>query len=73
MYLRIIPNFNLKTINFKRKIEKQALTRQIDIVKTKTNATNINTPFKIFIQTISMIESFKPILMSFTLPNSLIL
>lgn len=59
-----MPNFLLKTIDLWKKIEKQALTRQIDIIEIEINIANIHILFQMFIQSISVIRAPKPILTS---------
>lgn len=56
-----MPNFNLKTVDFWRKIEKQAQAKQTNIVKTRTDAVNITTPLQTFILSISTIRALKSI------------
>lgn len=46
IYQRIMLDFILEIVNLWRKIKKQALTRQTDIVEIKTVAANINTPLQ---------------------------
>lgn len=70
---RIMSDFNLKDTNLWKKIRKQALTKQIDIIETRADITNINTPLHAFVQSMSTIETLKPILTNSTLPDFLLL
>lgn len=45
LYPGVMTGFNLENTALWKKIGKKALTKQINIVETKTNAANINTPF----------------------------
>lgn len=49
IYLKVMLNFILKTKKLKKKNEKQALTKQIDIIEIEINAENINILLQIFI------------------------
>lgn len=46
MYLGVMP---FKVADIWKKIQKQALTKQIDIIEIETNGTNVSTPFQAFI------------------------
>lgn len=45
----VISDFILETANLWKKIQKQALLNQIDIVKIKTDNANINTLIQVFV------------------------
>ncbi len=70
MYPGIITDFTLEDTALWKKIGKQALTKQIDIVKTGTDVANINTPLQASVQSMSTIEALEPILTNFTFPDS---
>ncbi len=71
IYPGIMTDFILEDTTLWKKIRKQALIRQIDIIETETDVANINPPLQAFVQSMSTIEAFKPILTNSTLPNSL--
>lgn len=49
IYLEIIIGFTLKVINLWKKIGKQALTKQINIVEIETDVTNVITLLQVSI------------------------
>lgn len=67
MYPGVMPNITLKAADVWRKIQKQALTKQIDIVKMETDGTDISTLFQASIQSMSAIEALEPVLISSSL------
>lgn len=72
MYAGIITNFTLKNTFLSRKLRKQALIRQIDIVKMKTDAVNMKTLIQTFVKSISTIKTLKPILTCSMISNLLL-
>ncbi|WP_375449089.1 AAA family ATPase [uncultured Nostoc sp.] len=64
-----MPNITLEAADVWRKIQKQALTKRIDIVEMETDGTDISTPFQASIQSMSAIEALEPVLISSSLPN----
>ncbi len=70
MYPGIMTDFTLEDIALWKKIGKQTLTRQIDIVETETDVANINTLLQASVQNMLIIEALKSILTNSTLPDS---
>lgn len=68
-----MPNITLEAANIWKKIQKQPLTKQIYIVKIKKDDTNVSTPFQVFIQSMSGIKAFKPVLIISSLANPTLL
>lgn len=58
IYLRVIIDFISKDIVLWKKIEKQTVTSQINIIKIKIDVANINTLFQAFIWNVSIIGAF---------------
>lgn len=69
MYLRIISNITLKAANRWKKIQKQALIKEIDIVKTKMDSINTSTLVQASIKSMLAIEAFELVLINFSLLN----
>lgn len=69
MYPRVMPNITLEAADIWRKIQKQALTKQIDIVEMETDGTDISTPFQASKQSMSAIKALEPVLISSSLPD----
>lgn len=69
IYPRVMTDFTLENTALWKKIRKQALTKQIEIVKIATDTTNISTPLQASIQSISRIETLEPILTNSTFPD----
>ena len=69
IYQGVMLNIILEAVDIWRKIQKQALTKQIDIVEMETDGTNISTPFQASIQSMSAIKALEPVLISSSLPN----
>lgn len=65
-----MTDFTLEDIALWKKIGKQVLTRQIDIVETKTDVANINTQLQASVRSISTIKALESILTNSILPNS---
>ncbi len=70
MYRGIMTDFTLEDRALWKKIGKQALIRQIDIVEIETDIANINTSLQASVQSMSIIEALEPILTNFILPDS---
>lgn len=69
IYPEVMLDSTSKTADLWKKIQKQALTKQIDIVGTRSDDVNVSTPVQAFIQTMSAIGALKPVLTSSNLPN----
>lgn len=64
-----MPDFNSETANLWKKIQKQALTKQIDIIEIGTDDANISTLVQAFLQTMSVTRAFEPVLTSSNLSD----
>lgn len=73
MYPTVMPNITLKVVDIWKKIQKQALITQIDIVEMETDGINISTLVQAFIQSMSAIKTFELVLISSNLPNPILL
>ncbi len=72
MYPGIMIDFTSEDTALCKKIGKQALIKQIDIIEIEIDIANINTLLQALIQSMSTIEALEPILTNSTLPNSLL-
>lgn len=65
----VLLDFTSESDDLWRKTQKQALTKQIDIIETRMDNANISTPIQASIQTMSAIAAFEPVLTNFSLPD----